>query len=418
MAISAAAAPNAANATNAVAKRRTARQKSASAKARKRRGSGKAAPGPRPASDKFLAKDAPAPAVPPPTGFTPPQLAALYNFPKAATGAGETIALIETGGGFDQKSLDMYFAKLGLPSPKVTVVSVGGGGNHPTGDASDADMEVTGDIEIVASAAPGAKIVVYFAPGNMPDDVMQAIEAAILDQENKVTIMPLSLGSREDGWTQQAMAGYDRVFQIAEKQGITVLVASGDDGSSDGEPNGRNAVDFPQSSPHVLSVGGTAITVTDGVITDETGWFDKPHGSGGGQSSYFPVLPEQRGLHLTLTGGGKKPLTHRGVPDVAAVATNSYNLLVDGKEETRGGASYSVQLWAALVARLRELNGNQPIPNFRQLLYEHPEVLRDITTGNNGAYAAGPGWDPVTGLGSPNGQAIADLILKNQVPKK
>ncbi|HEY1430042.1 MAG TPA: S53 family peptidase, partial [Stellaceae bacterium] len=189
------------------------------------------------------------------TTFTPTQLAALYGFP-AGTGQGECIALIELGGGYRTTDLQRYFSGLQVSQPKVLAVSVDHGKNHATGDANGPDGEVMLDIEVAGAIAPGAKIVVYFAP-NTDAGFLDAITAAIHDTTNKPSVISISWGGPESSWTQQAMTAFDQAFQAAAAMGITVCAASGDDGSNDGVGDGADHVDFPASSPFALACGGT-----------------------------------------------------------------------------------------------------------------------------------------------------------------
>ncbi len=190
-----------------------------------------------------------------PTSFTPAQLASLYQFPPG-DGAGQTVAIIELGGGYRAADLKAYFAKMGVQAPAVTAVSVDHGRNHATGSASGPDGEVMLDIEVVGAMAPGAKIVVYFAP-NTDAGFLDAISTAVHDRVNNPSVVSISWGGPESSWIAQSMAAYDRAFQAAAVLGVTVCAASGDNGSDDGVGDGRDHVDFPASSPNVLACAGS-----------------------------------------------------------------------------------------------------------------------------------------------------------------
>ncbi len=135
------------------------------------------------------------------TSYTPPQIADLYNFPSGLDGSGECIALIELGGGYRRRDLTTYFDNLNLPHPQVTAVSVDGGHNHP---GTDDDGEVMLDIEVAAGVAPKTKIVVYFAPNN-DRGFLDAVIKAIHDTRHKPSVISISWGGAESGWTAQAM---------------------------------------------------------------------------------------------------------------------------------------------------------------------------------------------------------------------
>ncbi|HTR18227.1 MAG TPA: S53 family peptidase [Acetobacteraceae bacterium] len=346
------------------------------------------------------------------TSFTPPQLASLYNFPPG-TGQGECVGIIELGGGERTADLQAYFSALGIGSaPKVTAVSVDHGRNHPTGDPNGPDGEVMLDIEVIGAIAPKAKIVVYFAP-NTDAGFLDAITTAIHDTRHKPSVISISWGGPESSWTQQSLAAYDSAFQAAAAMGITVCVASGDNGSGDGVTDGADHVDFPASSPHVLACGGTRLQASGNAITGEAVWNDGAQGGsgGGGVSSVFALPAWQAGLQLTRTSNGNAALTMRGVPDVCGDADpgTGYDVRIDGTNAVIGGTSAVAPLWAGLIARINAMNGSQ-VGFINPMLYATPAALRDITQGDNGDFAAGPGWDACTGLGSPNGGQIAALL--------
>jgi kumamolisin len=345
------------------------------------------------------------------TAFTPLQLASLYAFPPNADGTGQTIALIELGGGYKPADLSAYFASLGIAAPTVVAVGVDGAANTPTGNANSADGEVELDIEVSGAIAPGAKIVVYFAP-NTDRGFLDAITTAIHDTTYRPGIISISWGSAESVWTQQALTNFDAAFADAALAGITVCVAAGDDGSADGVTDGNAHVDFPASSPHVLACGGTSLRANGTTIAAETVWNDAGGGAtGGGVSAVFPLPSWQANAHVppSANAGGS---TGRGVPDVAGNAdpATGYETRIDGTDIVLGGTSAVAPLWAALVARLNQL-APKPLGFLNPLLYANPAALHDITAGSNGAYTAGAGWDPCTGLGSPDGARLAQTLL-------
>jgi kumamolisin len=342
-----------------------------------------------------------------PLSYTPRQLTEIYNFPRN-TGKHQTIALIELGGGFNDSDLTSYWQQIGLTSNvAVTAVSVGGAQNAPTGDPNGPDGEVVLDIEVAGAVAPDAQIAVYFAP-NTDQGFLDAINAAIHDTVRKPSVISISWGAPEHEWTVQAMNAFNAAFHDAALLGISVCVASGDNGSSDGEPDGKNHVDFPASSPWVLACGGTRLVASNDKIEAETVWNDGTNGgaTGGGISSHFSKPAYQAALKIA----------GRGVPDVAGVADpeTGYQILVDGAQGVIGGTSAVAPLWAGLIALCNEQLGKN-LGWFHPALYgtlAHHKALNDITAGTNGAFKAGPGWDACTGLGSPDGQAILNLLKK------
>jgi kumamolisin len=345
--------------------------------------------------------------------FLPTQLAALYDFPEG-TGQGTCIGIIELGGGYRPADLQTYFKRVGVALPKVSTVSVDHGKNQPTGQANGPDGEVMLDIEVAGAIAPGAKVVVYFAP-NTDAGFLDAITTAVHDATNKPSVISISWGGPESSWTQQAMTAFDQAFQAAAAMGVTVCAASGDDGSSDGVAGGGNHVDFPSSSPHALACGGTSLKAASGKITSETVWNDGASGGagGGGVSATFALPAWQQGLKLSDAHGAKSALQKRGVPDVSGDADpqTGYSVRVDGADAVFGGTSAVAPLWAGLIARINAAKGGAASAGFiNAKLYKTPAALLDITKGNNGSFAAASGWDACTGLGSPDGKKVGKIV--------
>jgi kumamolisin len=356
------------------------------------------------------------------SSYTPVELGRIYGFPDDTDGTGQSIAIIELGGGFEQPELDTYFAGLGVNPPKVTSVGVDGGQNRPERNPNGADGEVLLDIEVAAALAPAARVVVYFAPNTdagFLDAVVKAAHAIPAP-----AAISISWGAQEEAWTAQARAAMDDAFADAAALGITVTAAAGDDGSTDRAPDKRSHVDFPASSPHVLACGGTSLRAdaTSGTVTSETVWNNGPGqgATGGGISGAFPRPSWQSagtGRNLPGPGSGRNvpgPGTGRGVPDVAAVAdpATGYRIRVDGLDVVIGGTSAVAPLWAALVARLAQGTG-RPMGLLQPTLYgltASAGGFRDITVGDNGGYSAAAGWDPCTGLGVPVGEALLSAL--------
>lgn len=341
--------------------------------------------------------------------FTPLQLATLYGFP-AGTGSGTCVAIIELGGGFRTRDLTTYFAKINVPQPNVVAVSIDHATNSPTNAQGD-DVEVMLDIEVAGAVAPSATIAVYFAP-NTDAGFLDAITTAVHDPTNKPSVISISWGGPESTWTGQAMTAMDEAFQSAAALGISVCVAAGDNGATDGQTDGQLHVDFPASSPHVLACGGTTLHAASGVISQETVWNEGAQGgsTGGGISAFFALPTWQSGLSAVKSGGTSTALTMRGVPDVCGDAdpVTGYEIRVDGENTTIGGTSAVAPLWAGLIARINA--GNTAVGFVNSLLYQSGAAFNDIRSGDNGGFSAAAGWDACTGLGSPRGAAIATAL--------
>jgi kumamolisin len=360
---------------------------------------------------RLLTKQAAAARAVAPQTYSPLQLANLYNFPMGFTGQGETIGIIELGGGYNQSDINNYFQQLGVnPAPLVTAVSVDGATNSPTGDSSGPDGEVELDIEVAGSIAPGAGIKVFFAP-NTDQGFIDAVTTAVND--SAVTLISISWGGPESTFTSQSITTFNQAFQDAGTMGKTVFAAAGDSGSSDGQSDGANHVDFPAASPYVVGCGGTTLeaNVATDTITSEVVWNETANNegaTGGGVSDYFPKPSYQNSVNVpspAQPGGG------RGVPDVAADAdpVTGYQVLIDESSSTIGGTSAVAPLYAGLFARINQAllqKAKSRVGFVNPALYQHASAFRDIVSGNNGSFNAGPGWDPTTGLGTPDGAKI------------
>jgi kumamolisin len=338
------------------------------------------------------------------TSYTPVQVGAAYAFPPETDGTGQAVAIIELGGGFAQDELDTYFSSLGIDGPTVTAVGVDGGQNEPGSDPNGADGEVLLDIEVIGALAPAAAITVYFAP-NTDAGFVDAVSEAVHADPAPAAIS-ISWGQSEDDWTAQARAAMDSVFADAVALGIVVTAAAGDNGSSDGATDGSNHCDFPASSPNVLGCGGTSLSAGSETVWNNGG---DNGATGGGVSDVFARPDRQADAGVPDSG--------RGVPDVAGNADpqTGYQVLVDGSSLVIGGTSAVAPLWAALAVRLAQATGGL-LDGFADTLYAgvapgtSPSGFHDITSGDNGGFTAGPGWDGCTGLGSPDGTALLARI--------
>ncbi|HJQ03220.1 MAG TPA: S53 family peptidase [Jatrophihabitans sp.] len=346
-------------------------------------------------------------------GYRVPDIGSIYRFPAGTDGTGQTIAIIELGGGYAQADLDSYFSGLGLATPNITSVSVDGASNGGGQDPKGFDREALLDIDVVGALAPKADIVVYFAP-NTDAGLVNAISQAVQASPTPIAIS-ISWCSNEDKWTEQAHKALDAALVDACVLGITATAAAGDHGSSEQATDGRPHADFPASSPHALSCGGTTLSAdpATGLINSETVWNNDKGASGGGVSDVFPLPPWQANVNVPK----KRGKAGRGVPDVAAVADphTGYRVRVGGQDTTMGGTSAVAPLWAALIARLAQATGRR-FGLIQPALYGSTPAgavapgFRDITVGDIGAYQARAGWDACTGLGVPDGTALLALL--------
>lgn len=332
-----------------------------------------------------------------------PNLCAAYNWPTGLPGGG-VIAMIELGGGWVQSDMNAYFQSIGQPVPQITDISVDGVKNTPNqhvNDPHDPDSEVAMDLQVAAAsyfAATGkpAVIRVYWT-----DDIAAAVRRATADG---CDVCSISWGSDEGSWGADDAHDMEAAATAATAAGMVVFAAAGDNLSGDDTKTNAN-VDVPASCPHVVGCGGTFKTTAI-----ETVWNDTPgqyngQGTGGGYSTIFSVQSFQIGAPAAPpnAGGGKG----RMVPDVAGNAdpNSGYTIYVHGASRVTGGTSAVAPLYAGLFAALgRKLGFVTP------KLWQNQHAFNNITTGSNGAYTAGPGPNPCSGIGSPHGVNVAALF--------
>jgi subtilase family serine protease len=342
-----------------------------------------------------------------PAGYSPAQISQAYGFNPIrfangtiqGNGSGQTIAIVDA---YSQPNiagdLQTFDSTYGLPAPpSFTVVNQNGGGTLPSSN-QDWGLEESLDVEWAHAMAPGANIVLVEANSNNYNDLMTAVNYA--RNLPGVSVVSMSWGGSE--WFGEN--GYDSYFTTAAgHQGVTFVASSGDNG----------AVEYPSTSPNVLTVGGTQLSLDgSGNYLGETAW----SGSGGGISLYETQPSYQNGV-VTQTS------QYRAVPDVAYDASTStpfaiYDTSMEGGWMEVGGTSAGAPQWAALVAiadQGRALDGKGTLDGGTQTLptlYRLPQSdFHDVTSGGNGTYWAGPGYDLVTGRGSP----IANLVVAGLV---
>lgn len=349
------------------------------------------------------------------TGYTPCQVASAYDFPRAFDGAGQTVGVIDLGGGFKSSELSEYFAEFGISMPRVVSVGVDGGPATPGGEAG---REVMVDLEILGAIAPRADLVVYSAPGPDDQSFINAVSYAVHDAVHRPAVVSITWGAPEELWTHQARAQMEQALLEATALGVTVIVASGDSGSAGGLDDGRQHVAFPAAAPHALACGGTSLDLREDRVEGETVWNNGVGfgATGGGVSVEFELPAYQAGAsvppHVDTSASG------RGVPDVAGHADShsGYRVLFDGAWRNVGGTSAATPLWAALITLLNQSLAS-PIGFLQPHIYKLPTAtFNSIVTGDNGAYQAGPGWDACTGLGSPRGTALMQALTGTPTP--
>jgi kumamolisin len=342
----------------------------------------------------------------------PSQIARLYGIATAGRGAGQCIALIEPAGGYHRADVAKACQAMQVPPPQISDIQVGKGRNAPGGSAK-ADMEVALDIQVIAGVAPEARIVVYFT--ELSEAALVAGVSQAVHGPERPNVIVVTWGEPEALWPPEARLGLDAVLQDAMRLGITVVTTAGDDLATEHMNDGSVHVNYPASSPYVLGCGGTQIEIDAArtKIVDEVVWNQAgTRGTGGGISEIYRTVPAfQAATPLPVSLNDGKP--GRGVPDVAGAAaeTNGYRIVLSGREVVASGTSAVAPLWGAFIALLNEQRGHD-LGFVNSRLYQAPQLLKPVLSGNNAdkesglGYPAGRGWNACTGLGTPIGAAI------------
>lgn len=348
-------------------------------------------------------------AAPEGEGTFAPDFARRYGFPEG-DGAGQHVGLLQLGGALSQADLETYFASLGLKVPEIAMIPVSGGDPSP---AKDPRWEMTLDTQVLGALLPAAKLSVFVAP-NSADGLLDLVEAALGGGPDQPTVLSMSWGAAESEWGGLELELVSDALQAAQNLGVTVLVSSGDEGSTDGATDGKQHVNFPASSPWVLGVGGTQRA---GGSEAEVVWnalAEQKGATGGGVSDYFELPDWQKAAGVPKSANDGQ--VRRGVPDLAAHAAEAggYRVFIDGQWRVLGGTSAAAPLLAALVARLnaaRARAGAKPLGYLNPILYGAARAaLAPVTVGGNGAYSASEGYSACTGLGVPDGAALLKAL--------
>jgi kumamolisin len=334
--------------------------------------------------------------------FTAPQVGTWYGFPAEADGAGQTIGVIALGGGFRASDLRAYFTRLQVPHPRVTAASVQGARNRPLGPSREFDGEVTGDVQTVGALAPGAHLVVYFAP-NTERGFLAAVAHAVHDRRWKPSVISVSWGRNERHWSRRTLRQFDQVLQDAALMGVTVCCSSGDFGALADPLDRTPGVCFPASSAWVLACGGTSLGTRVAGHIREHAWANHLGASGGGESVLCRRPRWQEGY-------GRRSGRGRLMPDVAANGDpeSGYRCFVAGAWHVGAGTSAAAPVWAALIARLNQLRG-RPVGLVTPALYRGAAALvrrgalRPVPTRPSGPVPSRASWNRHTGLGVPHG---------------
>ncbi|HEX5402206.1 MAG TPA: protease pro-enzyme activation domain-containing protein [Pseudonocardiaceae bacterium] len=347
------------------------------------------------------------PGISPIGGMTPSAYNAAYRYDQiGADGTGVTVALWEFDG-YQTSDLTTYNTQYGLTGPAPTTVSVDGANYDAHPGAGENEVEL--DSELVHGVAPEANQLIYEAPNT---DQGQIDMANLIVSQDRASVLSISWARCEQDSTPATMTATDNAFSQAVAEGISIYGASGDDGSRGCTPTTSGlrvkAVDYPASSPFDTSVGGTRLTAsTAGAYASERGWL----GSGGGVSTRYPRPSWQTGIQSMRT-----------VPDVSSEANpnTGYAIFTGGRWGKFGGTSAAAAMWAgftALYDHRARVAGDPALGFANPALYpilsqdSYATDFHDITAGLNVDYQATPGYDEVTGIGTPIGDTLTATLL-------
>jgi kumamolisin len=414
-------------------------------------------------------------------GLAPADIESIYGLSGSLNGSGQTLALLEldgyiqAGNGYPS-DLSLYESQFSLPTVPVSLVEVDGqtdlcgpnqsdpcnsttlNGGQPdeNGNPDNGMTEVALDLEMMAALASGASnILVYMAPNSDQGIIDSYNSMASQDQAQNIST---SWGEdEEDAYVGSSsfMSSENSIFQQMATQGQTIFSAAGDAGAYDasGMTNGSGQLeswdgnlltDDPASQPYVTGVGGTSLSGTLGGPISETVWNEGCPGSnaatdcaangagGGGVANYpatdWPLPSYQNGITTEFSS------TNRNVPDVALNADPNnapYSICIggtcnNGNATLIGGTSAAAPLWAAMTARVNQLRSSEgfnPLGFANPTLYtlasgsSYNTLFNDITSGNNGYYSAGTGYDNASGWGSFKGNALINALSPLPAPQ-
>jgi subtilase family serine protease len=363
-------------------------------------------------------------------GMVASDLAALYNLKplisgRGLDGSGQTVAVYsqDTFQPSDIQAFDALHHIVGAPMPlRVTVE----GGKALPFKASAEAAEVDLDLEVIREIAPRAQIINYETPCCNPAFMSDAIDRIVQDGYAKLANFSYGICEFDAAPSAQDLIAEDNSFLSAQVHGVTAFVSSGDSGAYSCQRyslrDHRLTVEWPASSPHVVSVGGTYVDVRrDGTRYDELGWEDilSGGGGGGGVSAAFVRPAWQTGVPGIQNQFSTNPPA-RQVPDVAADAAfgSGYSIYSQGQHYQVGGTSAAAPFWTGsfvLIDQLAQRQLGHPLGFVAPLLYRAADRDRsafyDVTLGGNRYYRAGPGWDYSTGLGTPNMERLAADVI-------
>ncbi|GCF06633.1 S53 family peptidase [Dictyobacter arantiisoli] len=352
------------------------------------------------------------------------------------TGKGQTIVdIVSFGSPTLQQDMKTFDSTFHLPPANVKIIApLNIPESDPHHDKEGWAGETTLDVQIIHALAPDANIVLLVSPVAETEGTIGLPEFRQLEQyaiDHKLgNIVSHSWGASEltfgNNQARQELKLWDALLQKGTtQQGMTYFSSSGDSGATDyTDLNGTKLANvattsFAADSPWVTSVGGTSLYTKNNVVNEDA-W----SGSGGGFSRFYAAPTYQKDLPASTQTQFQN---RRGVPDVSAVADpfTGMAVYINGQWTQAGGTSASSPVWSAIMAIANQMAGH-PLGFINPALYKiaasdtYHQAFHDIVNGNNSnqsakvqGYSAAPGWDAVTGLGTPNAQYLIPALIKN-----
>jgi kumamolisin len=370
----------------------------------------------------------------------PSDVRAAYAVPSTLTGGGQTIAIIMAATVSDS-DLEQFWTAADVPQSTGNLTTIPINGGPGSSEQSSFALESAIDVEWASSTAPGASIRLYATSDLLFSTINQACLQVLQDAQTNpgLNVVSMSVAGPEDQLSAGSYQGYSQTFAQLAVAGITALACSGDGGSNP-NPNLTNefgasyplSVEYPASDPYVIGVGGTNLTLTSSwnyageatwssISSDGAGTGGTLMASGGGVSELPRKSWQTDGEQVLSTN-----VDQRCVPDVSAIAiattmstdpasTTYAAIVLNGSLSGCYGTSLGTPIWAGIVAMInqeREAYGLAPVGLLGPAIYPLHGTLafNDITSGSNGTYSAGHGYDLCTGLGTPNVAYLADAL--------
>jgi subtilase family serine protease len=365
----------------------------------------------------------------PSSGVTPALASLAYDYARlhnqGINGQGEKVAVIELWQ-FSQQDLDNFSQQFHLPRFVPQRISIPRDGPATSTDSSG-EGEAELDIEMIHAVAPQAQILDYNSPGFTPqgtDGLGDIIDKIVAD--GQTDIVSNSYGFCELSWARGDIQRDEQAIEAAVAHGISIFKSTGDNGAYQCQKfktaDHRLSVEWPASSPGVVAVGGTSLSVgANGGYAGEAAWEGalENSGGGGGLSRVYrrPSWQRAPGVLSRLSTGGRE------IPDVSANAdpATGWTVVTEGSLGQVAGTSAAAPFWAgamALIEQYAHQHGVQHLGFVDPMLYaiastpQPAPPFHDITLGSNRYYPAGVGWDFATGLGSPDVYNLAQDIVR------